>query len=53
MIIRNLQKSIQAKMGKGKTILLLGARQVGKSTLLKQLFENEKSGVMDKIVGIF
>lgn len=34
MIIRNLQKSIHAKIGKGKTILLLGVRQIGKSTLL-------------------
>ena len=43
MIIRNLQKSIQEKIGKGKTILLLGARQVGKSTLLRNLFEDEKN----------
>ncbi|MBK9482049.1 MAG: ATP-binding protein [Bacteroidetes bacterium] len=43
MIIRNLQKSIQAKIGKGKTILLLGARQVGKSTLLRNIFEDEKN----------
>lgn len=43
MIIRTIEKSIKSKVGKGKTILLLGARQVGKSTILNRIFENEKN----------
>ncbi|MBQ0030943.1 MAG: ATP-binding protein [Bacteroidales bacterium] len=37
MIIRTLQQNIQNQIGKGKVIALMGARQVGKSTLSKQL----------------
>lgn len=37
MIARSIQKDILDKMFKGKIIHLFGARQVGKSTLLKQL----------------
>lgn len=39
MISRILEKSIKAKLGRGKAIILTGARQVGKTTLLKDLFK--------------
>ena len=37
MIIRIIQKLLKDRIGKGKAILLVGPRQVGKSTLLKSL----------------
>jgi len=40
MIIRQQLKNIAAQCYKGKIILLLGARQVGKTTLLRELFKN-------------
>jgi len=40
MIARQLHSVIREKWFSGKTILLLGARQVGKTTLLKSLLEN-------------
>ena len=39
MITRTLQSVIEQKLYKGKIIVLLGARQVGKSTLFEQLKE--------------
>ena len=39
MISRILEKTIQAKLGKGKAIILTGPRQVGKTTLIKELFK--------------
>lgn len=39
MITRKLQAIIEARLFKGKAILLIGARQVGKSTLFKQITE--------------
>jgi predicted AAA+ superfamily ATPase len=36
-ILRQIQKQIESDFFKGKVILLLGARQVGKSTLLRQI----------------
>ncbi|MEZ4927874.1 MAG: ATP-binding protein [Saprospiraceae bacterium] len=44
MITRILEMSIQAKLFKGKAILLFGPRQTGKTTLLHSLF-NQKPGV--------
>ena len=41
MITRLLQEAIQSKLGKGKAIILMGARQVGKTTLLKMLFADK------------
>ncbi len=38
MIKRELENIIEAKLNKGKAIILVGARQVGKTTLLKSLF---------------
>lgn len=40
MIPRLLQEILQSKLNIGKAIILMGARQVGKTTLLKTLFEN-------------
>jgi predicted AAA+ superfamily ATPase len=40
MIIRIIQELLKDRIGKGKAILLVGPRQVGKSTLLKSL-QNE------------
>ena len=37
LIHRQLQSVIQARLFQGKAILLIGARQVGKSTLFKQV----------------
>jgi len=37
MIVRTLQDLISSQLFKGKTILLLGARQVGKTTLVRQI----------------
>lgn len=38
MITRLLEREIKAKSNCGKAIILLGARQVGKTTLLKKIF---------------
>ena len=45
MIERFLYKSIENKLFKGKIIVISGARQVGKTTLLKQILRN-KEGVL-------
>ncbi|MGV8090856.1 MAG: ATP-binding protein [Mangrovibacterium sp.] len=42
MIERQLEKIILGRLNTGKIIILLGARQVGKTTLLNKLFANEK-----------
>lgn len=41
MIQRNLEKTILSRIFKKKAILILGPRQVGKTTLLKSLFSNQ------------
>lgn len=40
MIKRDIEAKIRSDFGKGKVVLVLGARQVGKTTLLNQLAEN-------------
>src|SRR5688572_3933583 len=40
MIKRNLQAALEAKLYDGKAIILTGARQVGKTTLLQTLFSS-------------
>lgn len=45
MIERYLSKTLEDKMFKGKVIVLVGARQVGKTTLLKQML-TKKEGVL-------
>lgn len=37
MIQRSLEKAISQRIGRGKAIILLGARQVGKTTMLRNL----------------
>jgi predicted AAA+ superfamily ATPase len=39
MITRTIQKSISEKLFKGKAILLMGPRQVGKTTLLREIVQ--------------
>jgi len=41
MITRELQKDISEKFGKGKAVILFGARQVGKTTLLHEIVGKE------------
>ena len=40
MINRILQKKIENELFKGKIVIIYGARQVGKTTLAKQILEN-------------
>ena len=41
MISRLLQKTIESRLFAGKAIIVIGARQVGKSTLFKLILENQ------------
>ena len=40
MINRAIQSKIEAKIGKGKAIIIIGPRQVGKTTLIKNIIKN-------------
>ena len=40
MIKREIEDKIRGKLGKGKAIVIYGARQVGKTTLLHQIFDD-------------
>lgn len=42
MIKRTLKDRIEKRFGKGKAIFLVGPRQVGKTTLLKQILEGRE-----------
>ncbi len=42
MIERLQKRMIEERLGKGKAILIMGARQVGKSTLLSEIFGGQK-----------
>lgn len=46
MIVRTLSDLIKSRLFTGKTILLLGARQVGKTTLMKMLRVSSESNVL-------
>lgn len=46
MIRRTLQAVIESKMFKGKAIILVGARQVGKSTLMRQVLDGRSEPVL-------
>lgn len=46
MIHRKLQPIIEGKLFKGKAIILIGARQVGKSTLFNQITKERKEAVL-------
>ena len=50
MITRSLEENIQPLLGKGKAIVIMGARQVGKSTLLQQMLGDQKDVVDRKSV---
>jgi predicted AAA+ superfamily ATPase len=43
MIIRRIQDLIENRLHTGKAIVLLGARQVGKTTILRQLIKGKES----------
>ena len=43
MIKRELTTIVKKKLGKGKAIVVLGPRQVGKTTLLREICENAKT----------
>lgn len=47
MYIRTLTDTIEHKIGKGKAIILVGPRQVGKTTLIKNLIKNKKHLFLD------
>jgi predicted AAA+ superfamily ATPase len=40
MIKRTLQKTLEQKLGSNKALIILGARQTGKTTLLKAIYED-------------
>lgn len=46
MITRDTEKNIIKKLFKGKAILVFGARQVGKSTLIERLLDKRKESVL-------
>ena len=46
MFQRELQSIILEKCFKQKAIILLGARQVGKTTLLKKIIQEQNGGVL-------
>lgn len=43
MIARVLEKQITGRLNKGKAIIIFGARQVGKTTLLQHIFPTEET----------
>jgi predicted AAA+ superfamily ATPase len=43
MIVRKVQESIKKRINDKKIIVIMGARQIGKTTLLKSLFDNDSS----------
>lgn len=47
MYTRTLSKLIASKIGNGKALILIGARQVGKTTLIRKLIEDEKFLFLD------
>lgn len=47
MITRTLEAIIQARLHKGKVIVLIGSRQVGKTTLMKSLLANDNYLFLD------
>lgn len=46
MIPRTLQQKIEQKLFKGKLLIIYGARQVGKTTLLKSIFDRFKESAL-------
>ena len=46
MIKRNIEDTIKDQLHGGRAIIVMGARQVGKTTLLKQVFAKDSSDVL-------
>ncbi len=46
MFVRELQKTIEERMFQGKAIIVIGARQVGKSTLFRQITETREESAL-------
>ncbi len=46
MITRTLQQEIESRLFKGKAVVLIGARQVGKSTLYRQIMEKRNEPIL-------
>ncbi len=47
MITRTITAKIQSKLGKGKAIILLGPRQVGKTTLIQKILSDKEHLFLD------
>ena len=47
MIKRTLSSSIEAKLNKGKAIVVIGPRQVGKTTLINELVKEKEYQFLD------
>lgn len=47
MIVRTLSDTIRKKVGKGKAIMIIGPRQVGKTTLIQSELENQDVAFFD------
>ncbi len=47
MYLRVVEKAIKNKLGKGKALVLIGPRQVGKTTLIRNLLEGKKYLFLD------
>ncbi|MBT6004791.1 MAG: ATPase, partial [Prolixibacteraceae bacterium] len=43
MIVRIIEEEIEKQLFKGKAIIVLGARQTGKTTLFQKIVENKKN----------
>ena len=41
MYLRTIEHRIKQKAGSGKAIVIVGARQVGKTTLIKSILQNQ------------
>ena len=47
MILRTLEHTIKEKIDRGKAIVIVGARQVGKTTLVKEILKNKEYLFLD------
>ena len=45
MIERQLSEIISQKLFTGKAIIIMGPRQVGKTTILRKMFDNQKDTI--------